>query len=298
MAEPAPQARAAARTLLAARAPDLVPSASPPPLAEVLKRLTAALPTPPRRRSLHHFACTGGTLISRCIAALPAVRLLSEADPLSLMGPKQSFLPNDLVGLARAGSRPPDDATLAEVFLGGLAALERASARAGLDLVLRDHAHSQFCFGPDLPKRPTLLEMLGRGHEVRALVTVRHPLDSYLSLLRKGWTQFSPASLPEYARRYHVFLDRHAGVEVLRYEEFLADPQAAMQRICGVLDLAYAPEFADRFPAIHLSGDSGRRGDEIAARPRRPVPEGLARLTRSNAAYRTLCERLGYDPAA
>ncbi len=301
MSEPRARSHAAARDMLASRAPGLIPSAAPPPLAGVLSALqarAAARPVRPALRSLHHFACTGGTLISRCIAALPAVRLLSEVDPLSTMGPAQSFLPSDLVGLARKGARAPGAQTLVEVFLAGLAALEQASAREGFDLVLRDHAHSQFCFGPDLPDRPTLFEMLAPAHEMRALVTVRHPLDSYLSLLRKRWTQFSPATLPEYARRYHAFLDRHAGIEMLRYEDFLTDPQAGMQRICARLDLTYAPEFPDRFAAIRLSGDSGRRGDEIAIRPRRPVPEGLVRLSQSDPAYRDLCTRLGYDPAA
>ena len=66
----------------------------------------------------------------------------------------------------------------------------------------------------------------------------------------------------------------------------------------SVLELSFAREFATRFAGIHLSGDSGRRGNEIAPRPRRPVPEGLVRLTQSDTAYRELCARLGYDPAA
>lgn len=290
-----------ARALLAARMPGLTASEPAPPPGEVraaLRARAAALPARPLLRTVHHFACTGGTLISRCIAALPAVRLLSEVDPLSRMGPAQDFLPNDLIGLARHGARPPGEEVLEAMFLGGLEALRAATAAGGMDLVLRDHAHSQFCFGADIGARPTLLETLQGAYEMRALVTVRHPLDSYLSLLRKRWTQFSPATLPEYARRYHAFLDRYEGCARLRYEDFLAGPEAAMREICAVLELRFAPEFTTRFAGIHLSGDSGRRGGGIAPRPRRPVPEGLMRLTESNAAYRALCTRLGYDPAA
>ena len=34
-------------------------------------------------RLLHHFACSGGSLISKCVATMPNVQLLSEVDPLS-----------------------------------------------------------------------------------------------------------------------------------------------------------------------------------------------------------------------
>src|SRR5690606_26210779 len=34
-------------------------------------------------RIVHHFACTGGTLICKCIAAMPNTQLLSEVNPLN-----------------------------------------------------------------------------------------------------------------------------------------------------------------------------------------------------------------------
>jgi hypothetical protein len=38
-------------------------------------------------RTLHHVACSGGTLISRCLAALPDVVVLSELNPTNRHGP-------------------------------------------------------------------------------------------------------------------------------------------------------------------------------------------------------------------
>ena len=37
----------------------------------------------PTLRTIHHFACTGGTVISKCLAALPQVMLISEINPIN-----------------------------------------------------------------------------------------------------------------------------------------------------------------------------------------------------------------------
>ncbi|MCB4457205.1 sulfotransferase [Leisingera sp. McT4-56] len=257
----------------------------------------AGRPQPPLLRTVHHFACTGGTLISRCIAAMPCTRLLSEVDPLSTMTHRNSFLPADLIGLAKLGSSPPEQETLLRIFRAGLAALEMDTRAEGRDLILRDHAHSHFCCGSAIPERPSLRQILEQGgYRLQSLVTVRHPLDSYLSLLRQNWVHWQPAALEEYARRYLAFLDHYAGAELLRYEDFVAEPQARMTQICKILGLAFNPDFQDDFAAIALSGDSGRRGEAIEPRPRRPVPEELAQEAGASSAYASLCGRLGYDP--
>ena len=262
---------------------------------EMIAAAAAAEPAP--LRTVHHFACTGGTLICRCLAALPNVRLLSEVDPLSTLeqGGKAGFFPSDLPSLARAGSRPPDRAVILRIFLAGLEALREDSRRAGLDLVLRDHAHSHFCVGEAIPDRPSLREILAPAAPLRSAVTVRHPFDSWLGLLEWGWPHFSPGTVEEYARRYHAFLDRHDGLAILRYEDFLADPEGQMQRLCELLELGYDAGFRDAFAAIRLSGDSGRRGDRIGPRPRRAHAPELAEAALASVWFTSLLERLGYE---
>lgn len=247
-------------------------------------------------RCIHHFACTGGTLITRCIGAMANTQVLSEVDPLSTLQDARAFGPTDLIRLARLGTRPPDQEVLVKIFLAGLDVLFREARQTGADLVLRDHSHSHFCVGAEIPDRPTLRDMLKTGYRLYALVSVRHPLDSYLSLLKNGWNRFTPAGLEEYARRYMAFLDCYEGVDILRYEDFVANPEAEMQRICEVLALSYNEDFQQIFPALQLSGDSGRKGSVISARPRRPVSEGLMVEVGQSATYASLCARLGYGP--
>ena len=268
-----------------------------PSLLEQCEQLLAEadVQQPAPLRTIHHLACTGGTLISRCLAAQPNTQVLSEVDPLSPFVPG-GFLPTDLIGLSRFSSRPAERETQIQLFLAGLRVLHDQAARDGLHLILREHSHGLFHFSDAIPDRPGLREILSRAFPVKSLISVRHPLDAYLSLQDTGWVQhFSPPTLDEYARRYHAFLDTDQDGEPIRYEDVVADPHASMQHICERLDLRYTPDFVDTFSAIALSGDSGRRGDVISPRPRRAHPPTLEQEARASEAFMTLLERLHYS---
>ena len=58
-------------------------------------------------RTIHHFACTGGTLISKCIATMPNTQMLSEVDPLSTMlqSKKPKFALTDIIILMQQSTR-------------------------------------------------------------------------------------------------------------------------------------------------------------------------------------------------
>jgi len=247
-------------------------------------------------RTLHHFACTGGTLIAKCIASLPNVQLLSEVDPLSLYQADDAprFAPTDMVTLLRQSSRGVDAEQIAQLFQVQVRWLHDDAVRRGWRLVLRDHAHSHFCHGSEVAPRPNLRQLMPADLPLRSVVTVRHPLDSFASLVANDWVHFEPGNIDTYGRRYLMFLDSHAGVPVQRYEDFVAAPEAAMQRLCEMLDLSYESGFADRIRGQRISGDSGRSGAAIAARPRSARAEALRDTARASGAFIQLVERLGY----
>jgi hypothetical protein len=247
-------------------------------------------------------ACSGGTLISKCLAALPNSLLLSEMNPMSTLHIKigmDKFYPTDLLLGLRKAIRPPEEDTLARVFLAGVTALLAECTAKGRFLVLRDHAHSNFCVDASAALRPTLLEILTRELPAHSVVTVRHPLDSFLALDDHKWTHFSPFTLEEYSLRYSAFLDRHTALPIVKYEDFVADPEATIKTICGYLRMPYATGTIDLISIIQLTGDSGRGSSVvIEPRPRRTVPEELLAAVESSPAYRSLCERLGYPHEA
>lgn len=273
-----------------------------PSLLEQCVTLCAAPPSePPPARLLHHFACTGGTLISRMIAAMPNTVLLSEIDPLSpLTIPKKlaprPFAPTDLIGNARTALRPVDRQTVLKVFEAEITALTEALTIQGMHLVLRDHAHSHYCIGHDIPERPGLREMLAPVAPRRcSAVTVRNPIHSYQSLVVNNWVHFQPATLDEYARRYIAFLDAHDGLPLFRYEEFVEDPDVVSEQICTALELPFVAGNEAMLKAVVLSGDSGRHSDRISARPPREITDSLRAGIDASQNIHKLCDRLGYD---
>lgn len=272
-----------------------------PSLLEQCEAACAAIRGPQPLRSIHHFACTGGTVMSKALFALPNTVVLSEVDPLSTItlsaGGRMPFTPTDLIFSLRHSVRPVEDRVIIDTFLAALAAAKSGLEESGRHLVLRDHAHSQFCMQDvDYNARPTLHEMVADHFPMRSVLTMRHPLDSFLSLTSNGWDHFSPGTLEEYARRYLAFLDRYEGVPVVLYEDFTIAPEAVLRRMCEVLELPFSPLATDLIGAVRMSGDSGRKEGPIGPRPRREVPEEIEAQRGDSASYRALCKRFGYTP--
>lgn len=278
-----------------------LPAEQLPSLLDQCLSLTADRQGPPPLRSIHHFACSGGTLMTKCLTALPNVVTLSEIDPLSqqmldLTGQSVPFAPTDLIWWLRHATRNVDEDMLVDVFCAGLRVAHEQLSQNGHHLLLRDHAHSQFCRAIDPDSRPSLHEMLTAAFPVLSLVSVRHPLDSLLSLRSNGWIHFQPDTLEEYSQRYLMFLDRHAGLPVIKYEDFVADPETVLIQMSELLDLPFNPMALDLLSVVRLSGDSGRASTKIALRPRRKLPADLEDARGQSPAYNALCDRLSYAP--
>lgn len=299
---PLPSAIDEALDLLAGDPRPLPEAAVVEPLPSLLAQcqdLIAALPARPVIRTLHHFACTGGTLIAKCVAALPNTVLLSEIDPLSTLVIPQDrpvFAPTDVLLNMRQTTRPLPEEMLADVFVAAIGRLAARLADRGQHLVLRDHAHSHYCTHRDPGTRPSLRRILAPEFDIRAIVTVRDPVESYLSLRANGWhTHMAPQTPAEYARRYRLFLDDHRDLPVLKYEEFTQDPEAALRRIADALDLGWSDDALHLFPMMRLTGDSGRKGDSIAPRPRKPVAPALLDQLRDCPDFLSLRAGMGYE---
>jgi hypothetical protein len=254
------------------------------------------VPAPPIR-ILHHFACTGGTLISKNLQVQPNITLLSEIDPLSsipLASKGSKFLPSDLVYHARDGLRQIDDEVAIEMFLEAMGVLHRHLSSIGQALVVRVHSHSQFCTMTQWASRVSVADMLRRKFQVLQTLTVRHPLDSWLSLNSMGWKHFEPYTLDEYCIRYAAFLDENQEISIFNYENFVASPNKVMSQICETLALPMSEDWIDLSSVVSLSGDSGRSGQVIEPRTRRMLPDGVASSASESANYAKLCDRLGY----
>jgi hypothetical protein len=246
-------------------------------------------------RLIHHLACTGGTLITKCLACSPNIQVLNELDPLSSKTSAAGlFNPTDLIQLLEHGNRSASLEDKLAIFMMGFKALFESSHVKGLRILIRDHTHSHFCAGDTLPERPTLGQIFAGHFKTLSIITVRHPLDSWLSMANNGWVEFSPGTLEEYARRYLVFLDAYSGTRVFKYEDFVDNPDDALSDICRELALPVPPQYQDLFMAHRFSGDSGRSGNVIRHRERRPIDEDLLTNARESSSFLELCDKLEY----
>lgn len=253
-------------------------------------------------RTIHHLSCTGGTLITKCLAAMPNVMVLNEADPLSTMKFKPEapdFTPTDMLALVRQGNNQVSDETLVQLFVQSLEALLKELDSTGKRLLLRDHSHSHFLTGSDVKKRVSVLGMVAARFSTRSAITVRDPLDSFLSLKAMsssgGGIYFTPFTFDEYCRRYMLFLDAHEGLPIFKYEIFVQEPSKTMEQMCAALQLKYSANFTETFDVFRFSGDSGRAGMVIEPRSRRTHDAAILDDVRTSDSYRLLAHRLGYE---
>jgi hypothetical protein len=254
------------------------------------------LTEPPVLRTLHHLACSGGTLISRCLAALPDVLLLSELNPTNRHG--GAFNPSHPLAVVAFQGEPLPQEVVQTEFHGQIEQVLGLCAARQADLVLRDHSHSDFCLGAAVAAFQPVRHWLAPRHPLLSVVTLRHPLDSWLGLVNAGWhSQLEPATLFCYCSRYQAFLDAYDDLEWVHYEAFCQQPEPVFRQLCDLLCLPLDPSALERFSAIELSGNSGRRSDRIEPRPRRSIPPAVQEELEEPATARALdllCRRMGY----
>ena len=258
-----------------------------------------AIDRPETVRTIHHLSCMGGTLITKCVASMANTLVLNEIDfqsPIPTRKTTANFAPTDAVSLLRQGDTDVSTAVISKLFTDTVATLLGEERKCGRNLVLRDHSHGHFLWGPSVRAGPTLRDLLHDRFEVKSVVTIRDPVDSYVSMVKAGWhTHFHPSTFDEYCRRYLKFLESYRGVPVIKYEAFAARPKQVMRRMCRLLDLEYFADFKEVFDSFQFSGDSGRSSAVIATRKRAAEAENLRIEARSSNYYKTVIELTKYD---
>ena len=101
--------------------------------------------------------------------------------------------------------------------------------------------------GESFPSRSLALTLLEQNFEIKNIVSVRHPVDCYLSMKLKNWTHFSPPNFEEYCTRYLAFVRQFAVEKVVKYEDFVEDSNECLKRISSLLDLPFSDDFNETF---------------------------------------------------
>ena len=249
-------------------------------------------------RIVHHMACSGGTLISKCLAALPNVFLLSELHPTTTLhqgGGKPKFLPSDVTTQARYAGVPDIEKLAWKIFKQNIRDTSSHIDSLGGDLVIREHTHSDFCVGAGFQPVSSVAHHLQIDFDLLRVATIRNPIDSYLSLQKNNWVHFTPSNFEEYCKRIWTFISEYRDEQIFRYEDFVSSPKEVFKKITRNLELTFSDDFLDTFDIFQVTGDSGRSGSEIAPRPRRPLnKEELDEINQSEH-FQLIANKLNYN---
>jgi len=245
-------------------------------------------------RTVHHLAASGGTLISKCIASMNNVVLASEISPSGR--PPVQWNPIGLITQLHASYLDLlTQEDLKEHFLQQVDLAVKICMREGKDLVIRCHDNLSFNQSNTVFSS-SLIDWL-EGYKVLSLVTVRDPIDNFLSASSRKWTGGIGNNLSLYCKKYHEFLDCYSQAQVLKYEDLCKDSSSFMMDACRHLELDYNPSFLSEYRVHRFTGDSGS-GKHLQM-PSLPTPKQLTPSLREEAsssnAVHTLYQRLGYD---
>lgn len=248
-------------------------------------------------RIVHHFACSGGTLISKCLAALPNTFLLSEMHPKSTlhMGEgKPKYLPSDVITQARYANIPNIQDLADEVFKSSIDSTYNHVVSLGGELVIRDHTHVDYCVGQSFEKKSYVVDLLKKDYSLARVATIRNPIDSYLSLVKNNWVHFSPQNFDEYCKRFWFFLAEYKEDEIFKYEDFVNSPAQVLEQIAKKLDLSFDNSAIDIFSVFEVTGDSGRSGEFIEPRKRRELDSKYIDEIEKSMYFKKIKNKLNY----
>lgn len=251
----------------------------------------------PTIRIIHHLACSGGTLISKCLSVMPNTYLLSEVHPytdLHLGGGKPAYTPSDIASLSRHARIPNIKKLHAKLFTNGIKIIHDHVSVYGGNLILRDHTHADFHLGSEASAQASIVNALMEDFNILSILTFRNPIDSFLSLQNNGWIHFSPSTFEEYCARILKMLDMYNTVPIFHYEDFVEAPDQMLSDMCKALSLDYDSTWSSIFDIAQVSGDSGRSGNIIAPRPRRELKENFKIEILDSVSYEKIRKRFNY----
>ena len=244
-------------------------------------------------------ARSGGTLVSKCLASMNEVMLLSEIHPRA--GDRFSPVRQaaDWFGLVSPEEVLRVDG--AAQFPAAIALLCQRAEAQGRKLLLREWSHLDFYglpFIADPAWRSSLVEALAASFVLRRVVLIRHPVDQLISLVRLPALGGS-LDLDRFLRGYRLLAEMAVEHGFVRYEDFTRDPDVALQRLCGLLDLDFDPGYAQRWAGWdRITGDiEPSRGNvvaEIRPLPRPALRPDLLPMLLASEDYRRSLELLGY----
>lgn len=245
-------------------------------------------------------ACSGGSFIYRTlVSSLNAVGISEisdfwrSADRYMPLDPEAHLLHQGFI----------DVETFGDLFLKRIESCWDVAQRLERPLLIREHSHRSV-FLPQvttesLKSVSRINDLFAARHnsQLKCIVTVRNPIDSWLGLCANFPTA-RPETFEEYCLRYIDFIDGVSdtqSAQIFKYEDLIRQPEGLVQQIFTFLDLSLdKPLDWEAVNAVSSSGNSGRQTVQPTLHPRRPFRIEFLREANESESYATLCSRLDY----
>ncbi|MCI5144163.1 MAG: hypothetical protein D3923_01240 [Candidatus Electrothrix sp. AR3] len=191
-----------------------------------------------------------------------------------------------------------------EIFFKRIIECNKLALQHKRPLLIREHSHSYF-FSPH-KKDSTVEDNISwinstyqkiQGETLPCLLSIRDPIDSWLSL-RHNFPQESTKDFDTYCKNYLLFLDmaeKTKNIYVFKYEEIVREPKKTLIVLGDKIGIKLQDNIdISKSYSVVSSGNSGRQGTQLIARPRRPFTEHLVKSAEHSRHYNELCRKLGY----
>ncbi len=271
--------------------------------------------------TIHHTSATGGSIISQVIAAATNSILISEINPYHLNKKKNNsiFDPQILLDDLQINSEKLDDIEQLNFFIYQMQIAVRHSIKLSKNLVLRDHSHSTFNFknknikffdhiwdskfNYSLDSLYKNIDISNNTSLVNPILSIRHPLDSYISKKQKNWLNPYCNKVPnfnEYCKgivRFQKYFVEKRNAVIIRYEDICNDIQGSLSHVFQRLNVEYSVPTINQINDVKVSGKSGRQSSLITKRKRKldQINDELIKSLENSDFYKLYCDLNSYE---
>jgi hypothetical protein len=239
----------------------------------------------------------GAPLVTQCLGAMPPVVMLSRVHPAAENRPNAIEQADSWFGLfddtdiQRLKSEPDWD--YPEI----IKMISDRAKNKDKTLILCDRSNDDFMAKKTSSKLPGLFVHKGalESHfTLNAVALVRHPIDQWIALKNQLGSE---APSPElFMRCYRRYCQAIEDIEVVKFEDFLADPGSVLTQICIHLDVPYDADWEKHWRGYSFVLSEPSR--EITEENRETkFNDEILWIFQAQSDYASTVEKLGYGNA-
>jgi hypothetical protein len=241
------------------------------------------------------YARSGGTLLNKCLGALPGTVVLSEVNPLGGGWGAAGAASYTTVSMQAKQWYGIDVET--EDFINGIVKLDSLCKSSGRHLVVRDWCYVNFASHEynhgKPPKRFLTIEGLRGKVDVKIFAFVRDAIDIWIS---RGCPD-----VKQFFEEYWGYIEKltELKVPVFKYEDFCANPMRTLREICECVGLDYADVSESYRSFDYVNGDTqgasrGNTLSEIKLLPRKDIQKRMVKEVNASDFMKKCNSAMGY----